>query len=450
MKAWAWAAAVLLATGESGASRIGESFGATLSPLISARQAGTGGVALEDPWRQGTLLDASVIELEAGVRWFGLRHQGGLGSGLRALGELYRFEARDLPRTLELADGTYGGEQGSFDATETGGRATLQATVLKAGSHRVAALGRISGIVQSIPGARHAGLGAEAGVQSLSSIDRRSALAAWAYLGPVGRGARHAMAGELTVGGELLSVKKRGVVAEREGFGAGGELRLLREGPLHGSLATVYWFGRPSEPGMTLFLRGGLKIAQASAQPYQPRAGAGWLWRRPTEWGVQVDYAFVPLGDLGAYHYLTIGTRIPPARSWFLADAVKAIAEEMAKPVQPIPEPAVAPPPPPSAPSLEPGRRAERVEFFYPDEGEILNLDFILDEAATVSAGVYGLDGTLVRTIVEERRLEPGPVAVRWDGTDARGGPVGYGRKYVVQIRVADRVRQAMVIPAGR
>ena len=43
------------------AADVGRDFGESLGVLSSARQVGTGGVALEDPWRQGSLVEATTI-----------------------------------------------------------------------------------------------------------------------------------------------------------------------------------------------------------------------------------------------------------------------------------------------------------------------------------------------------------------------------------------------------
>ena len=45
--------AALVAAGPAPGANIGQGFGETLWALVSARQAGTGGLALEDPWRSG-------------------------------------------------------------------------------------------------------------------------------------------------------------------------------------------------------------------------------------------------------------------------------------------------------------------------------------------------------------------------------------------------------------
>ena len=55
----------------------GEGWGESMLAMASPRQSGSGGVALEDPWRQGGLLEAYTVLLEPGLRWIGVGGQAG-------------------------------------------------------------------------------------------------------------------------------------------------------------------------------------------------------------------------------------------------------------------------------------------------------------------------------------------------------------------------------------
>ena len=80
---------------------------------------------------------------------------------------------------------------------------------------------------------------------------------------------------------------------------------------MHGGVSGAYWFGEAAAVGATFVVRAGLRYAEGSAQDLQPRGGLGFLWRNQHLWGLQLDYAFVPMGELGAYHYATVGIVLP-------------------------------------------------------------------------------------------------------------------------------------------
>ncbi len=104
------------------AANVGAGFGESQLALVSARQAGTGGIALEDPWRQGSLVETATMLYVPGPRWVGLAGQGGVGPWLRVGFEGSLVEGPSAPRTLEYADGSLQETSGSAQTPrQTGG-----------------------------------------------------------------------------------------------------------------------------------------------------------------------------------------------------------------------------------------------------------------------------------------------------------------------------------------
>jgi len=295
----------------SEAANVGTGFGETLWALTSARQAGTGGLMLEDPWREGAQVEASTVILQPGARWVGLGCQAGVGPALRLGGEGFVFQSATVSRTLELSDGSFGGTQGSVSAQEWGGRVVGQLMVWSRGDWRVAGLGRVSGVFQRLPDVNHVGAMAEGGAVAerlLGSADQ--ALTAWGLMGPLGWGAGRFSTWQISGGvGWLNKMADGWVFPGAEGCGVGMEGDILGEQLLHGGVGGVYWFGRPDDAGPTLFVRAGIRSMSGTAREVQPRGGVGLLWNWRGGLGLQFDYAVVPLGDLGLLHYGTLSLR---------------------------------------------------------------------------------------------------------------------------------------------
>ena len=306
--------ALLLAVPGAGrTANVGVGYGESLLVLTSARQAGTGGLALEDPWRQGTMMEANSVLYTSGLKWVGVGGQGGLGSWLRLGGEAFVFQGPSEARTVEFSDGSYGGQSGNTSAQEWGGRLEAQWTGLSAGAWRVAALGRASGIWQKLPDAAHLGGALEAGAQAQRVIGTGQALTAWALAGPLGGGAGYLTAWRVEVGAGWLEKLADGFfLPGPEGYGFGAEGAFLSEGLGQGGAGALYWFGDPSDEGVTLFIRAGVRYQEMSAQVTQPRGGIGILWRGAGMPGFQFDYALAPLGALGLMHYGTLAMRLTP------------------------------------------------------------------------------------------------------------------------------------------
>ena len=302
---------LVLRAGVGMTSSAGEGYGESLLALTSARQAGSGGVALEDPWRQGQLVEATTALVSSGLQWWGLSVQGGAGPRLRLRFDGYAFTPTDVTGTKETADGSFGGSGGLVGMSEWGANVTAQLTVVEAGPWRVAALGRAIGLVQRLPDERSSGVAMEVGVQAQNVLGSGRALTGWLLAGPVGQGAGRGFAGHVVAGVGLLTQVNAGLLGGAEGYALGVEGEALTEGLLHGGLGGVYWLGRPGQAGKTFFLRGGVRSAAGSAQAVQPHGGLGVLWRMASGWGVQCDLAAAPLGALGLTSCATLGVRMP-------------------------------------------------------------------------------------------------------------------------------------------
>jgi hypothetical protein len=292
------------------AADIGSSFGDSLTVLTSARQAGSGGIALEDPWRQGSLVEATTVVQDVGPRWLGFSVQGGAGPTLRLGADGFYYAPGQITQTTETSAGTYGGKGGDLKVVEWGARFLAQFSVLDAAGWRVAALGRTTGLMQQLPDMQNVGVAVEAGAQAQHWLASGLTLTGWVWVGPLGEGASHGFAGQETIGVGLLKPIAHGLLGGPEGYGVGLEGDWLNAGLLHGSLGATYWIGKASEPGGTYYIRLGVKSASQTAQAVQPRAGIGVLWRTAAGWAVQFDYAFVPIGELGNFNYATLSLRL--------------------------------------------------------------------------------------------------------------------------------------------
>ncbi len=304
------AGAVLVTVhGLGNAKNIGTGFGETLWTLVTARQAGTGGLSLEDPWRRERILELSSIVLDSGLRWYEIGYQGGLTKALRVGGEVFVFSAPGIEATSEWPDGTYAGSNGEVDVQEYGGRVIAQLSLFNVRGWRIALTGRGSGVLQVFPDGSEAGTGLEIGAQGQIRPARTKAIMAWAWYGPLGSGAGRRFTNQGTLGCSYLSVQPESFSGYGTGYAAGAEARVLGEGLFHASLGGVFWVGKPAARGVTYFLRAGVQEAVESAQMWQPHGGLGVLWKNYKGAGVQFDYAMTPRGDMGNFHYATVSYR---------------------------------------------------------------------------------------------------------------------------------------------
>jgi len=305
---------VLMAPIRACAQGGGEGFASELRTLTTARQAGSGGVALEDPWRQGSYADVTSVALSSGLRWFGLGIQGGGGSGFRVGSDGFVFSSPAMTRTLDQPDGSYGGEGGTFRPVEWGARVTGQWTLRDSRSWRFAVLGRIIGMNQHLADVNRIGVGGAVGAQAQRVLDAGRMLTLWGMAGPLGWGAGHLFAGDITAGAALLANRSQGFLGGAEGYALGAEGEWQTENVMDGGAGLSYWFGRPTGSGSTFFVRLGVRYQQGNVAAVQPRGGLGFLWRSAEQWGFQFDYAIAPLGELGWLHYATLGIRFSPTR----------------------------------------------------------------------------------------------------------------------------------------
>jgi len=292
------------------AGGVGTGFGEEMLVLMSARQAGTGGLAVEDPWREGAQLEASSVVMSGGHNWMGLGLQGRVLPFLRIGGDGFMFQSAKVDRTGEYEDGSFRETGGSVSTQEWGGRLVGQLDLLGEGVWRAAGLVRASGLMQKLPDESHSGGAIEAGGQAMYTGMGSRAITLWALVGPLGGGGGRFSAWQVEAGVGMLEKAPEGQLFKNpEGYGAGLECDFLGEGLVHGGLGAVYWFGRPDSSGLTLSLRGGLRVMSQSAQEVQPRGGLGLLWRWGEHWGIQFDYAYAPMGDLGNLQYATLALR---------------------------------------------------------------------------------------------------------------------------------------------
>ena len=445
------------------AADVGGGFGESIRVLTSARQAGSGGVALEDPWRQGSLVEANSVLLSSGLRWFGIGYQGGLGPVLRIGGEGFFFSTPEVTRTLENTDGSYGGQKGTVGASEYGGRILGQLSVLDSGGWKSAALCRVSALIQRLPDSSNAGYAVEAGGQAQGPLGGTSALTAWALAGPLGRGAGHGFAGQVNGGIGMISAYSRGLLKGAEGSAIGAEGRWLTEGLMQGGLGGLYWFGRPNAPGMTLYLRAGGWYAAGGAQEIQPRGGLGILWRTGSGWGVQFDYAVVPAGEMGMYHYATLGVRLPPSKPGERkeepppAEITKEVPPSVVAPVEAPPPPAAvsAPERTPEAPVVskpaepEPPR-GEEIIYFHPEMGEKARVEIEVRSESRLAASILDAEGRLVSELVTPKTVKPGKYVIEWDGKLEYAGPAGTSVAYLMRITANDGTVLRQVVPVGK
>jgi hypothetical protein len=223
-----------------------------------------------------------------------------------------------------------------------------------------------------------------------------------------------------------------------EGFAIGGEGQWLTDGLMQGGAGVVYWFGRLNEPGFTFFVRAGARYAERSAAEIQPRAGIGLLWRSGNNWGVQFDYAAVPIGELGIYHYATIGVRLPPGKP-----RPAAMPEPKLKP-EPVPAPVVSVVRTPQPFEEEP------VIYFCPDRGEKAKIAVEVRIESPLGASLLDREGRFIRPIMESLVVRPGKYDIEWDGTVDYGVPARLETPYIIQISANGETLYRKAVPKER
>lgn len=471
------AAALLLGPGAAGATGLGEGYGENLRPLVSARQAGTGGVGLEDYWLRGAIVELTSITLTPDWRWFVVHYQENLIDAVRLGLEVYYFRPPDSPRSSETAYGTYQAVGGEVGTREYGLRSSGQMLLQQTRNWRIDFLTQGTLAVQRLPGdTENMGSGLEAGGQVRWFPKAGRALMVWGLFGPIGRGAGHAFSRQVSAGAGGLFALGRGLLGMPGGYGVTAEGRYLGESLVHGGAGAVYWFGQPTKRGTSFFIRAGGWYGPESAQTIQPRAGLGVLFRQGPGLGVNFDYAVVPIGELGFYHYASIGVRLATLGGKSTPE-VEVPAEMRAKKPRKArpPDPMEAPPPPPSVPAPQPvevpapppppapapvqppppdarsvpaapppevkkwRRWQEEIFYFYPEVGEKAFFEIEVGRRSTFGVSLLDADGHFVRRLIEPQTVAPGTYLVEWDGTVQGGLMARYELPYFLQITADDQ-----------
>ena len=416
---------------------VGTGFGERFGSLMSARQAGSGGIALEDPWRRGGLVDVNTVLLEPGLRWVGFGYQFGSKSLFRVMTEGFYFGSPRSTRTLETADGGYGGEGGTFSFSEFGGRILGQGMLLERGGWTVAGLARLNLLVQRLEESQRTGQALELGGQGSRSLGEGRILTLWGLAGPLGRGASRSFAYHIVGGGGVLEPMRRGFLGMAGGWAAGTELEWLGEGLMHGGIGGVYWFGNMADPGAVLVLRAGLRSATGSAQALQPRGGLGVIWRGAEGWAVQFDYAVSPIGELGFFHYATVGLRIPERRPREAEVIVLPAAVAVPEAPQPPPELMVEP---------------DAAIYFFPEFHEMARYRFeaTAEEALRMNARLADAEGRHLRALPLPRQVEPGVFEAVWDGLLEYGNPAVIDVPYTMVVGIGGRTLYITAIAKKR
>jgi hypothetical protein len=397
---------VLLSAGLAwGAADVGTGFGERLWTLTSAREAGSGGIALEDPWRQGVSVDASNISLGSGLQWYGIGVEGGAGDMLRLGIEGFLFSAPGIMETRETEEGTWDKDVGKVDATEWGGRMVGQMMVAERHGWKLAGLARVSGLIQNLPNENISGGAIEVGGQGQTPLGIDRYLTAWVLTGPVGYGGNELFTRQVQLGGEIMGALHGGLTGREEGYAVGVDGRLLGEGLFTGGLGLVYWFGNHAREGRTYSLRGGMEYGRGSVEEWRPRFGLGILWRTAGGWGLQFDYAYAPMGELGNFNYLTLSMRLPE----------REVQEKY------VPDLSEAPP-------------NEPVITFYPQKGEKARIVVEAGLDAVVGASVRDRDGKLLMELVPPEVAGGGERVVEWDGLLQDGAPAPLEVPYYVNV----------------
>jgi hypothetical protein len=415
------------------AADTGLNYGESLRLTASARQAGTGGVALEDPLRQGWIIEANTVLVTPHLRWVGFGCQGGWGPDLRIGAEGLFLSSQGMTKTLENSDGTLGGESNNtIDYSEWGGRVLGQLTVLDGGAWRAALLCRGVLLFQDLPDTRNSGFGFDVGMQMQTDLPEHRILTIWGLAGPVGLGNGYGFAGKAAIGAGLLVNRPHGFLGVADGYMIGADGDLLWEGLFDGGLGVVYYLGRLGDAGTTLFLRGGARLVSGGIRQIDPRYGLGLLWRGRAKYGFQFDYSLVPRGEMGYLHYVSMGIRFPQASS---QPATKLVPE------QTLIQPAVT-----SVTAMESPRQEEEIRYFSPSLGEKVLFTVVMKKEGILAADLSDQNGNPVRNIQEPHTVQHGSHQVEWDGILSPGVYVRYDIPYILRITAGEETRYVTVV----
>jgi len=306
-------AGVLLAARAHGASGAGEDIGQTIRPVVTARQAATGGLDVEDRWVTEGLLEGGTILTPLGLRWYRAGGQVQILGGVRLGGEIFGFSSGDIVQTLDDEYGQYAGEGGTVSASENGGRLTTRFSLSDGAAWSVSADARVVGLVRRVPDRSETGLAGDVGATITSRGGGDGGTSFWVMVGPIGKAGESMFAGQVTGGVSMTQDLHGNRDGGFAGYAGGIEAEALGEGLFQAGVGAACWFKAPESPRW-FFLRAGARYVQGGVATVEPRAGVGVLWRQWSGIGVEFDYAAVSAGAMGLFHYVTLTVRMPEAR----------------------------------------------------------------------------------------------------------------------------------------
>jgi hypothetical protein len=329
---------------------------------------------------------------------------------------------RDTAKTVEDEYGNYAGESGTYPVGFAVGGAAYAKDLtgllpLPAGTSVAAGAG-LRGLWQQVDKERWIGVTFDAGfrvrarggfilggvLQNAGSVHGTPGLPMQWVTGIAWEGNR------LTGAEDQLLVEVDPVLAVDHGFEAniGAEYR-VRMG------------------GVSVAMRGGWKQENQIIGTPGATGGLGFRWtsgRLP--WGL--DYAYVPWGEMGNVHALSLTVAVVPA--------------------PPIEEPV---PLPEAIPSYEPKTETREVlRVFYPLKGERVFFPLTLQEPTEVSAVLQDEGGRVVAALMAPAILQPGTHTIVWDGRrfpNVEDSWVQFDLVYRVMVQVGGESRYLNVIP---
>lgn len=275
---------------------------------MSARQAATGGLPLEEYDDSGVQLEIDRSSLGLGIQWVGARFTGDVRDGFRVGLEGMAMLVQAEGQTTEMPDGTYGGEIGEISANELGWGIFVQHQMRFSDSRtRFVARVTMQGISQNVAGSKDSGFGGRGAMFGVISLTERMNGLGWVIAGPLGTGRELPFAFTARVGAGIELLRGFGLV-KREGLRVGLEGERLSEGLTQGGMGVLYGLEVFQDRGSSirLLLRAGVRGVQDGVIPTQYRFGVGVGGRN--RWGgkMSIDYGLVPFGELGRIHHMSV------------------------------------------------------------------------------------------------------------------------------------------------
>lgn len=286
----------------------GVGFGESLRVIASAREAGTGGLPLEDLQARAIYLEASQIYLGMGIRWLGLALEGNIlprtrigmaGTGLFAEG---------VVETTEAADGSFLEKLGTTQAAEYCWMAYAEQRWENLETGNLVTV-RVTGhaVTQDLVGGAGSGFALSAAGFGHFPLRLGLNLLCWADGGPFGVGEDRGFARSMRAGAGLEAPGGLGLIGGKEGARFGLEGEQLAEGLWQAGVGGLYWLGAKDceGPGFRLILRAGARGIQEGIENAQIRFGVGLMMGSEGNYGWAIDYSAVPFGEFGNLHYIS-------------------------------------------------------------------------------------------------------------------------------------------------